>query len=137
MLMKTFLFPHTFRPIGWIILVPTLILGILLLDGILSVDGSVETILTDTAIIGIALGSIFITCSRERIEDEMTSSIRLKALLTSLYTYIVFLVIWTLAVNGMAYLYVMAASLVMLPIIFVVRFRYEMHRYYKIKSDEE
>ncbi|MCX4332177.1 MAG: hypothetical protein OSJ25_01850 [Paramuribaculum sp.] len=135
--MKTFLFPHTFRPIGWIVLVPTLILGILLLDGILSVDGSVETILTDTAIIGIALGSIFITCSRERIEDEMTSSIRLKALLTSLYTYIVFLVIWTLAVNGMAYLYVMAASLVMLPIIFVVRFRYEMHRYYKIKSDEE
>lgn len=132
MLMKTFLFPHTFRPIGWIVLVPTLILGILLLDGILSVDGSVETILTDTAIIGIALGSIFITCSRERIEDEMTSSIRLKALLTSLYTYIVFLVIWTLAVNGMAYLYVMAASLVMLPIIFVVRFRYEMHRYYKI-----
>lgn len=137
MLMKTFLFPHTFRPIGWIVLVPTLILGILLLDGILSVDGSVETILTDTAIIGIALGSIFITCSRERIEDEMTSLIRLKALLTSLYTYIVFLVIWTLAVNGMAYLYVMAASLVMLPIIFVVRFRYEMHRYYKIKSDEE
>ncbi len=137
MLMKTFLFPHTFRPIGWFVLVPTLILGILLLDGILSVDGSVETILTDTAIIGIALGSIFITCSRERIEDEMTSSIRLKALLTSLYTYIVFLVIWTLAVNGMAYLYVMAASLVMLPIIFVVRFRYEMHRYYKIKSDEE
>lgn len=137
MLMKTFLFPHTFRPIGWIVLLPTLILGILLLDGILSVDGSVETILTDTAIIGIALGSIFITCSRERIEDEMTSSIRLKALLTSLYTYIVFLVIWTLAVNGMAYLYVMAASLVMLPIIFVVRFRYEMHRYYKIKSDEE
>lgn len=137
MLMKTFLFPHTFRPIGWIVLVPTLILGILLLDGILSVDGSVETILTDTTIIGIALGSIFITCSRERIEDEMTSSIRLKALLTSLYTYIVFLVIWTLAVNGMAYLYVMAASLVMLPIIFVVRFRYEMHRYYKIKSDEE
>lgn len=135
--MKTFLFPHTFRPIGWIVLLPTLILGILLLDGILSVDGSVETILTDTAIIGIALGSIFITCSRERIEDEMTSSIRLKALLTSLYTYIVFLVIWTLAVNGMAYLYVMAASLVMLPIIFVVRFRYEMHRYYKIKSDEE
>lgn len=137
MLMKTFLFPHTFRPIGWIVLVPTLILGILLLDGILSVDGSVETILTDTAIIGIALGSIFLTCSRERIEDEMTSSIRLKALLTSLYTYVVFLVIWTLAVNGMAYLYVMAASLVMLPIIFVVRFRYEMHRYYKIKSDEE
>lgn len=135
--MKVFLFPHTFRPIGWIVLVPTLILGILLMAGALSVDGIVETILNDTAIIGIALGSIFITCSRERIEDEMTSTIRLKALLTSLYTYVVFLIIWTLAVNGMAYLYVMSASLVMLPVIFVVRFRYEMHKYYKIKSDEE
>ena len=67
----------------------------------------------------------------------MTSAIRLNALLTSLYTYVVFLIIWTLAVNGLAYLYVMAASLVMLPIIFVVRFKYEMHKYYKIKTDEE
>ena len=135
--MKIFLFPHTFRPIGWIVLVPTLVLGILLLGGILNVEGMAETILTDTAIAGIALGSIFITCSRERIEDEMTSAIRLNALLTSLYTYVVFLIIWTLAVNGLAYLYVMAASLVMLPIIFVVRFKYEMHKYYKIKTDEE
>lgn len=135
--MKTFLFPHVFRPIGWIVLLPTFLLGILLLCDVLSIDGIVETILIDTAIIGIALGSVFITCSRERIEDEMTSTIRLNALLSSLYTYVVFLVIWTLAVNGMAYLYVMVASLVMLPIIFVVRFRYEMHNYYKIKSDEE
>lgn len=136
--MKIFLFPHTFRPIGWIVLVPTLLLGILLLTGGLSIDGSIiETMLTDTAIIGIAIGSIFITCSRERIEDEMTSTIRLKALLSSLYTYVVFLIIWTLAINGMAYIYVMIASLVLLPMIFVVLFRYEMHKYYKIKSDEE
>lgn len=137
MLMKTFLFPHSFRPIGWIVIVPTLLLGVLLLFGVLSIDGILETILVDTSIIGVALGAVFITCSRERIEDEMTSTIRLNALLTSLYTYVVFLVIWTLAVNGMNYLYVMAASLVMLPMIFVVRFRYEMHKYYKIKSDEE
>ncbi len=136
-IMKFFLFPNVLRPIGWIILVPTLLLGILLLCGVLSIDGIVETILNDTAIIGIALGSIFITCSRERIEDEMTSAIRLNALLTTLYTYVVFLVIWTLAVNGMAYLYIMAASLVMLPVMFVVRFKYEMHKYYKEKSDEE
>lgn len=137
MLMKTFLFPHSFRPVGWIVIVPTLLLGVLLLFGVLSIDGILETILVDTSIIGVALGAVFITCSRERIEDEMTSTIRLNALLTSLYTYEVFLVIWTLAVNGMNYLYVMAASLVMLPMIFVVRFRYEMHKYYKIKSDEE
>lgn len=135
--MKIFLFPHAFRPIGWIVLLPTLLLGILMLSGVLAINGIVETILIDTAIIGIALGSIFITCSRERIEDEMTNAIRLNALLTSLYTYIVLLIVWTLAVNGMAYFYVMAASLVMFPIMFVVRFKYEMRKYNTEKSDEE
>ena len=136
--MKIFLFPHAFRPIGWIVLVPTLLLGILLLTGEVSIQSNtLETILTDTAIIGIAIGSIFIACSRESIEDEMTSTIRLKALLSSLYTYVALLIIWTLAINGMAYIYVMSASLVILPMIFVVCFRYEMHKYYKIKSDEE
>lgn len=135
--MKIFLLPHSIRPIGWIVLVPTLILGALLITGALGVSGTVETILNDIAIIGIALGSIFITCSRERIEDEMTSMIRLKALLTSLYTYVVFLIIWTLAVNGIAYLYVTIVSLVMLPLIFVVCFTYEMHKYNNVNSDEE
>lgn len=136
--MKIFLFPHAFRPIGWIVFVPTLLLGILLLTGGLSIQNSIiETILNDTAIIGIAIGSIFIACSRERIEDEMTSTLRLKALLSSLYTYVALLIIWTLAINGLNYIYVMAASLVILPMIFVVWFRYEMHKYYKIKSDEE
>lgn len=135
--MKKFLFPHVFRRIGWIILVPTLLLGVILLSDILNIYGIMETVIADTAIIGIAIGSLFICCSRERIEDEMTSTIRVNSLLTSFYTYIVFLIICTLAVNGIAYLYVMAASLIMLPMIFVIRFRYEMHKYYKMKSDEE
>ena len=137
MLMKIFLLPHTVRPIGWIVLVSTLTLGILLLCGTLNYDVKYETFLNDTAIIGIALGSIFITCSRERIEDEMTSMIRLKALLTFLYTYVIMLIIGTLAINGIPYLYVMMACLVMLPIIFVVLFKYEMHKYNKEKPDEE
>lgn len=135
--MKCFLFPQVFRTIGWILFLPTFMLGILLLSGVLSFSGIIETVVNDTAILGIALGLLFIGCSRERIEDEMTSAIRLNSLLSSLYTYVVFLVILTLAVNGIAYLYVMLASLVMLPAIFVVRFRYEMHRYNKICENEE
>lgn len=57
--------------------------------------------------------------------------------MTSLYAYVVLLIICTLAVNGMAYLYIMVASLVMFPAIFVIRFRYEMYNYYKMKTDEE
>lgn len=36
-------------------------------------------------IIGIIAGSILVTCSRERVEDEMNGRIRLNALLLSLY----------------------------------------------------
>lgn len=134
--MKNFLFPHVFRPIGWILFLPALLLGIVLFCGLYSFDGLTEIIVNDVAIIGIALGALFITCSRERIEDEMTGAIRLRALLSALYAYVVFLVIETLVVNGMAYFYVMTANLVAFPIIFALRFRYEMHKYYTI-SDEK
>lgn len=135
--MRCFLFPRVFRTIGWILLVPTLLLGIMLLDGRLSFSDITQTIVNDAAITGIALGSLFITCSRERIEDEMTGAIRLNALLSSLYCYVAFLIICTIAVNGLDYFYVIAVSPVMLPLMFVVRFRYEMHKYYKLNSNEE
>ena len=66
----------------------------------------------------------------------MTGAIRLRSLLSALYAYVVFLVIETLAINGMAYFYVMVANLVAFPIIFTLRFRYEMHKYYSV-SDEK
>ncbi len=135
--MKLFLFPRIFRVIGWIAFVPSLVLGILLMYGALSFSGLTETIANDTAIIGIALGSLFITCSRERIEDEMTGAIRLRSLLSALYAYVTFLVIETLVVNGMDYFYVMAANLVAFPIIFALRFRYEMHKYYSSGDEEQ
>lgn len=135
--MKCFLFPRVFRTIGWILFVPALVLGVLLLADVLNFSGITEIIVNDATIIGLALGSIFIGCSRERVEDEMTGAIRLNSLMTSLYAYVVLLIICTLAVNGMAYLYIMVASLVMFPAIFVIRFRYEMYNYYKMKTDEE
>lgn len=134
--MKIFLFPRIFRTIGWILFLPTLVLGIALFTGLCRFDGLTEIIVNDITIVGIALGTLFITCSRERIEDEMTGAIRLRSLLSALYAYVAFLIIETLAVNGMAYLYVMMANLVAFPIIFALRFRYEMHKYYTI-SDEK
>lgn len=136
--MKLFLFPRVFRIIGWIVFVPSLVLSIpLLMYGTLNLSGLTETIANDTAIIGIALGSLFITCSRERIEDEMTGAIRLRSLLSALYAYVAFLVMETLVVNGMYYFYVMAANLVAFPIIFTLRFRYEMHKYYTVSDEEQ
>lgn len=135
--MKTILFSHALRPLGWILFIPALVLGILLLAGIVSFSGKMEIISNDAAIIGITIGALLITCSREKIEDEMTRSIRLAALLNSIYIWVILLIASTLLINGIDYLNFMAINLVLLPVIFVILFRLEMNRYLKMSEDEE
>ena len=95
------------------------------------------TAVNDMAIIGIVIGALFIVCSRERVEDEMTRAIRLSSLLNSIYIYAVLLIGCTLFINGLEYLYFLTANTVLLPIIFVINFRLEMARYNKMNDDEE
>lgn len=145
-LMKNLLFPHIFQLIGWIMFVPSMIAGGILFSGFLpfggimehlSYDGITETVVNDIVIIGIALGSLFIVCSKERIEDEMTASIRLSSLLNSIYVYIILLVACTLLINGVNFIVFALINLAILPIIFVCNFRLEMHRYNKMFANEE
>lgn len=135
--MKNLLFPRSFRLVGWILFVPAIIMGILIVSGSCALTGVAETVENDVAIIGIALGAVFIVCSREAREDEMTRSIRLSALLNALYVYVVLLITSTLLINGVAFFQFMVVNLVLLPVIYVVMFRLEMHRYNKMSEDEE
>lgn len=145
--MKNYLFPHIFQPIGWILFIPSLILGVLFFFSVTSAtdisfdlpyfSGVAETIVNDFIIIGIALGALFIVCSKEKVEDEMTQSIRLASLLNSIYAYVILLVFCTILINGVDYLTFMFADLAILPILFVCNFRFEMHRYHKMFADEE
>ncbi|MDE7350063.1 MAG: hypothetical protein K2N25_03270 [Muribaculaceae bacterium] len=144
--MKNLLFPHIFKLIGWIMFVPSMIAGGIIFSGFmpfdgimdhLSYDGMTETIVNDIVIIGIALGSLFIVCSKERIEDEMTSSIRLSSILNSIYAYVALLVACTILINGVDFIIFAFINLSILPILFVCNFRLEMHRYNKMFADEE
>ena len=67
----------------------------------------------------------------------MIRSIRLAALLNSLYVYVLLLIACTLLINGVEYFRFMAANLVLLPIIYVILFSLEMRRYNKMSEDEE
>ncbi|MCI8999167.1 MAG: hypothetical protein HFJ95_09270 [Muribaculaceae bacterium] len=136
--MKNYLFPHIFQPIGWIMFVLSLITGIAIYSSIpVFGAGIAETLAIDSAIIGIALGALFIVCSKERVEDEMTKSIRLASLLNSIYAYVALLVGCTILINGVKFLVFAVFNLVLFPIIFVCNFRLEMHRYNKMCEDEE
>lgn len=82
--MKTFLFPKVFQLIGWLLFLPSAIVGAILLFGDCHISGIVETFINDALIIGMVLGALFIVCSKEAKEDEMTQAIRLTSLLRSI-----------------------------------------------------
>lgn len=134
--MKNLLFPHIFQLIGWCVFVPSLIVGALVLFSVIN-PWWCETVVNDAVIIGTILGAMFIVCSRERIEDEMTKSIRLSSLLNSIYIYVVLFITCTIFINGVTYLYFLVINTVLLPIIFVSIFRLEIARYNKMADDEE
>lgn len=135
--MKNILFPHIFQPIGWFVFIPSILIGLLIYFGIFDFSGLAATIINDVAIIGIATGALFIVCSEESVEDEMTKSIRLSSLLNSLYAYVIVLVGCTILINGRGFLEFAVINLVLFPIIFVCNFRLEIHRYNKMCENEE
>ncbi|MBD5311591.1 MAG: hypothetical protein HDS13_05480 [Bacteroides sp.] len=135
--MKNLLFPRQFHLVGWLLFIPAAIVGMLLYFSFCNFHGVTEIVVNDAVIIGIALGALFIVCSKERHEDEMTRAIRLASLLNAMYMYVVILIASTLLLNGVAYFQFMILNLVLLPVIFVIIFRLELQRYNKMSDDEE
>lgn len=135
--MKNLLFPPAFHILGWILFIPALIAGLLIYADVLRVAGVLETVVNDAVIIGIALGSLLIVCSKEKTEDEMTRAIRLSAILNALYVYVLLLITSTILINGVEFMEFAIVNLVLFPIIYVLIFRLEMHRFHKMVGDEE
>lgn len=135
--MKNLLFPRIFKTVGWFLFIPAIILGIFWYFSSIDWDCLAQSILNDTIIIGIALGALFIVCSKESHEDEMTSSIRLASLLNTLYIYVLLLITNTILLYGEAFYHFMIVNLVLLPVIYVIIFRLEMYRYNRMSEDEE
>lgn len=96
-----------------------------------------DAVSNNIVLIGVLAGSLLITCSRERIEDELIGRIRLNALLVALYINILWAVIASLALYNFDYLYVMVINLVSLPILFLIIERVLLWRLRKEASHEE
>ncbi len=137
---NSMLLPYRFKKIGWAIFIPTLLLGIVVAFQGFDTAGlsqNLETWLNNLLIIGILCGSLFITCSREKIEDEMIARIRLEALLFALYANTAVIVVSALATYGLAFVDVMVYNLFTLPLLFLVILRYRLWRLKKTIRNEE
>ena len=131
--MKTILFPHRFQRAGWVVFAISALLGIY----ILAVDFDSSSLLNNIAIIGIVSGAVLATCSREKIEDEMVRQVRLHSLLVALYINYAVLIICSLFVYGLDFLYVMVYNMFTILLIFMAVFRYKMWRMNKEVQNEE
>lgn len=131
--MKSLLFPHRFQKMGWVVFVLSALLGIY----ILAVDFESSHLLNNIAIIGIVTGAILATCSCEKVEDEMVRQIRLNSLLVALYINYTVLLICSLFIYDLDFLYVMMYNMFTILLIFMVVFRYRMWRMNKEVGNEE
>lgn len=88
--MKRFLLPHAFQTAGWLLLLASLVAAAAALildiptgalpDGTVTADAAKAQPLTRVILAAVYLSLLLIACSREKVEDEMVSSMRLRAI---------------------------------------------------------
>ena len=130
--MKTLLFPHSFQRIGWVVFAISAVIGAY----ILFTDNTDSYLFNNIAIIGISIGAILATCSREEVEDEMTGQMRLNSLLTALYINYAILIVCSLLIYDLDFLSVMLYNMFTILLIFMVVFRWKIWRVKKATENE-
>lgn len=87
-------------------------------------------------LIGFILGLITVCFSKEKLEDEYISLIRLKSWQTAvLFSYLI-LIVASAIVYGISFLQVMMYNMFTIPLAFIVRFNYCLFRLRKGKGDQ-
>lgn len=152
-----YLLPRRFKMIGWILFIPGLIAGIGYLIADLEFDlfnldtfsiasqGILEkvqyfTMVNDNILdelIGllIILGALFITFSKEPVEDEFISKMRLDALLWATYINYAVLILAILFLHKMVFLNVLVINMFTLLLIFIARFHWLLSKAAKLNVE--
>ncbi len=154
------LLPNKYKLIGWCLLIPAIILGLLIIvnedfqyipiktkvfaffnQEIMGGSQSfsfIETNITVT-IVGILfiIGAMFVGFSKEKKEDEFIAKLRLSSLLWAVWVNYTFLFLSFLFVYAGSFLTVMMYNMFTVLIIFIVRFNYILYKNSKAVSDEK
>ena len=143
---KNYLFPNSFKTVGvvlttialvafiiWLCLeispefkMPALIYGDLFSKSkyFCMADCGLLTFIMPVLITGL----ILVGFSKEKIEDEFVKSIREQSLVWATYCAAILLVIFTLTIYSLSYLYAIYSIFPLFLILFIIKFRIELHR---------
>ena len=154
-----FLFPHHYKPIGWVIFVIGFILGIILMlndynypEWEVSVfplisendffskpafEWSTNNIADEIASVFIIVGGILVCFSKTKDEDEYISKIRMESLIWATYVNYIILIISIFFVFDISFFNVLIFNMFTILLFFMVRFHYELFKLKNVKEDEE
>jgi len=154
-----FLFPHHYKPIGWVIFVIGFILGIILMlndynypEWEVSVfplisendffskpafEWSTNNIADEMASVFMIVGGILVSFSKTKDEDEYISKIRMESLIWATYVNYIILIITILFVFDISFFNVLIFNMFTILLFFMVRFHYELFKLKNVKEDEE
>lgn len=140
------LLPNGFKKIGWILLIPSAIVGFIMMlstnelfdlhatvfalynDEILGQNkhtGLISTNITNTLVgIFFILGGIMVGFSKEKKEDEFIANLRLSSLMWAVWANYILLLLSFLFIYGMGFLHVMIYNMFTVLIIFIGRFNF-------------
>ena len=154
------LLPHAFKPIGWCLFIPGVLLGLLYLimgtpdpdlldlkvfalfqdefpNGSSSFSLVINNVLDEIISLLLILGGLCIAFSREKFEDEFIYKIRLESLVWATYVNYGILLLAVLFVYGMGFFWTMVFNMFTLLVFFIIRFHWAMYRYRNQIPDEE
>jgi hypothetical protein len=154
-----YLFPNKFKKIGWLLLIPSAIMGLITLlyecePGFLDFDlpaifiddfskeqklyGMVKNnILNEILGILIIISSLFVAFSKEKLEDEYISKIRLESLVWAVYVNYGILLLSFLFIFDFSFLWVMIFNMFTVLLFFIIRFNWQISKLEKSARHEE
>lgn len=159
-MLKQILLPNRFKLLGWILLIPSAIVGFLLmlsdLESKLKINskvfalyndefmgsgrhtGIISTNITNT-LVGVCfiLGAMMVGFSKEKKEDEYVANLRLSSLMWAVWVNYVLLLLSFIFIYGMGFFHVMIYNMFTVLIIFIGRFNIILLKNKMISTDEK
>ena len=137
-----YLFPHKAAKVGWLLLIPGLVLGILVMYFDFEIpflqmhfrsnpslfEAADENFTNELAGLLLMAGLMLIAFSRRKQEDELIAQLRLDALLWAVYANSLVLVLCLLLVYGTGFFSVLVYNMYTVPVIFLLRFQYLLRK---------
>lgn len=138
-----FLLPNKYKTIGWIILVPFFILGVLWMADIRAcIEAPVFAIWSDKGLFTIMHKDIYneivsvpllislmlVTFAKEKHEDEYILKLRLDSFVWSIYINFIYLLLASLFVFDGGFYKIMVYNLFTILILFIIRFNFVLFK---------